>query len=340
MENKIESVITNSRTINKETISKEKIKKIIDQLFQSLSNDKDAMMVANEIDIKNSNGFKLDFNVINQIFKNVENETIYYGDVIYSERNDEKKFVYGKYLDSKGTVLMINEGNTYILLEMILKNLIANNVLIINTSGYMYGTNNFLIEVLQTLLENNGNSKNQIQICISETCEEILKHYTSLDLVVCIGNHNLQRFVQNHCKNELIISGYENFDIYLETAKYIELINNIIKQGVPIQFYINRNLNIDIENAILVDDIEEAVAQMNFNGNRYSTAIFTEDINSASYFLKNIKSKIQTINTSPTIERICDINQQQLMIEKTIIYPVGDFADKLEFDVVKLFQEN
>lgn len=340
MENKIESVITNSLAINKETISKEKIKKIIDQLYQSLSNNKDAMMVANEIDIKNSNGFKLDFNVINQIFKNVEKETIYYGDVIYSERNDEKKFVYGKYLDSKGTVLMINEGNTYILLEMILKNLIANNVLIINTSGYMYGTNNFLIEVLQTLLENNGYSKNQIQICISETCEEILKHYTSLDLVVCIGNHNLQRFVQNHCKNELIISGYENFDIYLETAKYIELINNIIKQGVPIQFYINRNLNIDIENAILVDDIEEAVAQMNFNGNRYSAAIFTEDINSASYFVKNIKSKIQTINTSPTIERICDINQQQLMIEKTIIYPVGDFADKLEFDVVKLFQEN
>lgn len=340
MENKIESVITNSLTINKETISKEKIKKIIDQLYQSLSNNKDAMMVANEIDIKNSNGFKLDFNVINQIFKNVEKETIYYGDVIYSERNDEKKFVYGKYLDSKGTVLMINEGNTYILLEMILKNLIANNVLIINTSGYMYGTNNFLIEVLQTLLENNGYSKNQIQICISETCEEILNHYTSLDLVVCIGNHNLQRFVQNHCKNELIISGYENFDIYLETAKYIELINNIIKQGVHIQFYINRNLNIDIENAILVDDIEEAVAQMNFNGNRYSAAIFTEDINSASYFVKNVKSKIQTINTSPTIERICDINQQQLMIEKTIIYPVGDFADKLEFDVVKLFQEN
>lgn len=340
MENKIESVITNSLTINKETISKEKIKKIIDQLYQSLSNNKDAMMVANEIDIKNSNGFKLDFNVINQIFKNVEKETIYYGDVIYSERNDEKKFVYGKYLDSKGTVLMINEGNTYILLEMILKNLIANNVLIINTSGYMYGTNNFLIEVLQTLLENNGYSKNQIQICISETCEEILKHYTSLDLVVCIGNHNLQRFVQNHCKNDLIISGYENFDIYLETAKYIELINNIIKQGVSIQFYINRNLNIDIENAILVDDIEEAVAQMNFNGNRYSAAIFTEDINSASYFVKNVKSKIQTINTSPTIERICDINQQQLMIEKTIIYPVGDFADKLEFDVVKLFQEN
>ena len=340
MENKIENVITNSLAINKEIISKEKIKNVIEQLHKSLSNNKDALMVANEIDIKNSNGFKLDFNVINQIFNNIEKETIFCGDVIYSERNDEKKFMYGKYLTSKGTVLTINEGNTYILLEIILRNLIANNVLIINTSGYMYGTNNFIIEVLQTLLENNGYSKNQIQICISETCEDILKHYTSLDLVICIGSHNLQRFVQNHCKNELILSGYENFDIYLETTKYIELINNIIKQGVPIQFYINKKLNIDIENAIMVDDIEEAVAQMNFNGNRYSTAIFTEDSESASYFVKNIKSKIQTINTSPTIERIFDIKQQSLMLEKTIIYPVGDFADKVEFDVVKLLQDN
>ena len=79
---------------------------------------------------------------------------------------------------------------------------------------------------------------------------------------------------------------------------------------------------------------------MNFNGNRYSTSIFTEDCESASYFVKNIKSKIQTINTSPTIERIFDIKQQSLMLEKTIIYPVGDFADKVEFDVVKLLQDN
>lgn len=340
MENKIENVITNSLTVNKEIVSKEKIKNIIEELYRSLFNNKDAMMVANDIDIKNSNGFKLDFNVINQIFKNIEKETFYCGDVIYSEKNDKKKFMYGKYLDSKGTVLAINEGNTYVLLEMILRNLIANNILIINTSGYMYGTNNFLIEVLQTLLENYGYSKNQIQICITETCKEILNHYTSLDLVICIGDHNLQRFVQNHCKNELVLSGYENFDIYLETTKYIELINNIIKQGVPIQFYVNKKLNIDIENAIIVDDIEEAVAQINFNGNRYSTAIFTENSASASYFVKNIKSRIQTINTSPTIERIFDIKEQSLMIEKTIIYPLGDFTDKLELDLDKLLQEN
>jgi len=223
---------------------------------------------------------------------------------------------------------------------MILKNLISNNTLLINTSGYMYGVNNFLVGIIQTILENNGYPKNQVQIYVSETSEEVLKHYTSLDLVVCIGNHNLQRFVQNHAKNELIVSGYENFDIYLETDKYMDLINNIINQNVPIQFYVNKNLNIDIENAIMVTDVEEAVAQINFNGSGYSTAIFTLNNDSASYFMQNVKSKIITINTSPTIERICDINHSQLMCEKTIIYPLGNFSETLEFNLDELLKEN
>jgi len=340
MENKIESIIANILVINKNTPSKDKINNIINQLHKSLNYNRESISVANDIDIKNSNGFKLDFSVIDQIFKNIEKETSYCGDVIYSEKNNEKKFVYGKYLSSKGTVLFINEGNTYVLLEMILKNLISNNTLLINTSGYMYGVNNFLVGIIQTILENNGYPKNQVQIYVSETSEEVLKHYTSLDLVVCIGNHNLQRFVQNHAKNELIVSGYENFDIYLETDKYMDLINNIINQNVPIQFYVNKNLNIDIENAIMVTDVEEAVAQINFNGSGYSTAIFTLNNDSASYFMQNVKSKIITINTSPTIERICDINHSQLMCEKTIIYPLGNFSETLEFNLDELLKEN
>lgn len=340
MNNTIDNVITNSQTISKKKVSKEEIKKIIEQFYNSILNNKDAIMLTNEIDIKNSNGFKLNFNIIDRIFKNIQKESIYCGETIYTERNDEKKFIYGKYLTSKGTILTINEGNTYIILEMILKNIIANNIHIINTPGYMYGTNNFLIVILQTILEKNGYSKYQTQIFNSETCEDLLKRYTSIDLVVCIGNHNLQMFVRNHCKNELILSGYENFDIYLETTKFMKLINKIINQNVPIQFYINKKINVEIENAIIVDDIEEAVAQMNFNGNGYSTAIFTEDNASACYFLENIKSKIQTINTSPTIERICDINQQSLMSEKTIIFPIGNFSDRLEFYATNMIKEN
>ena len=38
-------------------------------------------------------------------------------------------------------------------------------------------------------------------------------------------------------------------------------------------------------------------------------------------FIKEVKSKTVTVNTSPSIERIIDINQMDLVIEKNIIYP-------------------
>lgn len=340
MENKIDKIINNSLIINNKFISKDKIKLLIKHIYDALVFNKEALKIANEIDIKNKNAFKIELDVINKIFNNVNEEFLIYEEVINSERNLDKKLVYGKYLSKKGTVLLINDGNFYILLEMVLKNLIARNSLIINTCGYMFGVNNLFIELVQTILEKNNFSKNQIQIVVSETCEEILKHYSSLDLVLVIGNHNLQRFVQNHCKNELIISGYENFDIYVDTNKYLDFINKIRNQNLSIQFYLNKNLNVEIEDAILVDDVEEAVAQINFNGSRYSSAIFTDNEDNASYFMKNVKSKILTINTSPTIERICDITLNDLMTYKTVIYPCGEFSDRVNFNVDKLINND
>lgn len=326
MENKLETIVTNTLSIEKVNIKKDKIKNIIDKFYISIINNKEYFIKLNNIDIKNNNGFKLDFNVINKIFKNFENDLNNYNDTIFSYKNND--YVYGKYLSPRGTVLLITEGNTYILIELILKNLLANNTLIINTNGYMYSVNNLLIEILSTILKNISYSENQIQLYVSESSKEVLNHFTSIDLVICIGNHNLQMFVQNNCKNELIISGYNNFDIYLDTNKYMDLVNNIINQNVNINFYVNKDLNIDIENSIIVNDIEEAIAQINFNGSKYSSTIFTENMDSAKYFIKNVKSKIQTINISPTVERSCDI--KDLMIEKTIIFPI---KNNVKFDI-------
>jgi len=68
----------------------------------------------------------------------------------------------------------------------------------------------------------------------------------------------------------------------------------------------------------LVDDIDEAIAQINYNGSRYSSAIFTSSSKNASKFIKQIKSKIITINTSPTIERIIDIKQSDLILKRQL----------------------
>ena len=56
----------------------------------------------------------------------------------------------------------------------------------------------------------------------------------------------------------------------------------------------------------------------------YGATIFTKDMNNASMFIKKVNSKIVTVNTSPTIERVLDIKQSDLYNEKTIVYP-GDF---------------
>ena len=145
-------------------------------------------------------------------------------------------------------------------------------------------------------------------------------------------NHQLQRKILENSKIPTIISGYENFDLYIEDKTNLSFIKKIIKAGISIQLYIKKDLNVDMDDAILVDDIDEAIAQINYNGNRYACSIFTKDSQSASKFIKEVKSSIVVVNTSPTIERIIDIKQESLYKEKTIIYPNSfKFTDTIKF---------
>ena len=101
----------------------------------------------------------------------------------------------------------------------------------------------------------------------------------------------------------------------------MDFLNEILNTGLNIQLYINSDTKSDHSSAIIVSDVDEAIAQINYNGSKYSSAIFTTSTQNASKFVKEVKSKIVTINTSPTIERIIDIKQTDLINEKTIIYP-------------------
>ena len=173
------------------------------------------------------------------------------------------------------------------------------------------------------ILEQFNISKYLIQIYISEKFDELLSNYANIDLVVCIGNHDLQNLILRKSKNRTIISGYENFDLYIEDKLHMDFLNKILNTGLNIQLYVNNNIELDYSNTMVVNDIEEAISQINYNGSGYSCAIFTSSEENASKFIKEIKSKIVTINTSPSIERIIDIKQSDLINEKTIIYPYG-----------------
>ena len=319
-DNNINKIISNALQVNKDILSKN-IKPIINQIQKALESNKEAIEQANSIDKKNNNGFILDFNIIKNIFSNLEKENIFYGDVTLSQKDEEKKIVYGTQIMDYGNVVVITDGNPYTIIEMVVRNIMAGNTTIFSNNGFMFGTNQLLIQIIQSVLEQFNISKYLVQIYVSENFDELLSNFANIDLVVCIGNHSLQNMILSKSKNKTIVSGYENFDLYIEDTSHIDFLNKIINTGLNIQLYINSNTKLDHSSAIIVNDVDEAIAQINYNGSKYSSAIFTTSTENASKFVKEVKSKIVTINTSPTIERIIDIKQTDLINEKTIIYP-------------------
>lgn len=319
-DNNINKIISNALQVNKDILSKN-IRPIITQIKKALESNKEAIEQANSIDKKNNNGFILDFNIINNIFSNLEKENILYGDVTLSQKDEEKKIIYGTQIMDYGNVVVITDGNPYTIIEMVIRNIMAGNTSIFSNNGFMFGTNQLLVQIIQSVLEQFNISKYLVQIYVSENFDELLSNFANIDLVVCIGNHSLQNMILNKSKNKTIISGYENFDLYIEDTSHIDFLNKILNTRLNIQLYINSDTKIDHSSAIIVNDVDEAIAQINYNGSKYSSAIFTTSTENASKFIKKVKSKIVTVNTSPTIERIIDIKQTDLINEKTIIYP-------------------
>ena len=325
-ENNINEIISNALYIDKSILVKQ-IKSVIIQIEKSLKDNKETIRQANIIDIKNNNGFNIDFNVIDNIFSNIEKETILYGNVSLSQKDNENKLIYGKEILDCGNVVVINDGNPYIIIEMALRNIMAGNTAIFSNNGFMFGTNQLIIKIIQSVLEQFNISKYLVQIYVSENFDEVLSNFANIDLVVCIGDHNLQSMILKKSRNKTIISGYENFDLYIEDDSNIEFLNKILNLGLNVQVYVNSDIDVNFPNTIIVSDVDEAIAQINYTGNRYSSAIFTSSTQNASKFIKEVKSKIVTINTSPTIERIIDIKQTDLINEKTIIYPFNFSVD-------------
>ncbi len=325
-ENTINEIISNALYMDKSILVKQ-IKSVIIQIEKSLKDNKETIRQANIIDIKNNNGFNIDFNVIDNIFSNIEKETILYGNVSLSQKDNENKLIYGKEILDCGNVVVINDGNPYIIIEMALRNIMAGNTAIFSNNGFMFGTNQLIIKIIQSVLEQFNISKYLVQIYVSENFDEVLSNFANIDLVVCIGDHNLQSMILKKSRNKTIISGYENFDLYIEDDSNIEFLNKILNLGLNVQVYVNSDIDVNFPNTIIVSDVDEAIAQINYTGNRYSSAIFTSSTQNASKFIKEVKSKIVTINTSPTIERIIDIKQTDLINEKTIIYPFNFSVD-------------
>lgn len=303
------------------------IRLLIKEYQNKINETFNILLEANKVDLKNDNGFIPNLNTINNIFNLVLNEKYSYGDTILSTRNEDLNITYGKLISNIGTVCTIFDGNMYTLLEIILRNLLSNNSTIFSYSGYMYGTNTYLLELLKEILSKNNLDKNLVNQYITEDYKQLLSNYTSIDLVICIGPKELQNTIVELSKNKTIVSGYENYEIYIDSLDHISFLEHIMSQDYKITLYAKESLGILNEDIFIVSDEDEAISMINNTGSNYSTSVFTDNPAIASKFLQEIKSKQVLVNTSPTIEHFLDIKQSDLYTEKTIIYPVSNKVD-------------
>ena len=273
-----------------------------------------------EIDINNKNGFKLDNNLIDKILKKYENvePLIKSKDKVSLMDN---QLLYSKLLTKLGVVLVMFDGNTYTMLEMILLGLLTHNTMIFAYNGYMGGTNGLLINLIQTVLEKENLKKEMFQHSITMRSSEFFDNFKSIYKTVIIGDNEFINKYVSECTTETIVSGYQNYDIYIDSLKDIDFIKKIIMQKLNVNIYINSNLKINAENAIFVEDIDEAITYINYNSSKYCSSIFTENNDNASKFINNINSKYAMVNTSPTIEQSLDISQEDLLKEKNVMIP-------------------
>ena len=318
-------------------------KKVVQNIFELLDENKEGLEKANKIDIKNNNGFKLNFDMFQKLNNEINAIEDVYRKVISMNQN-ENNYLEGKQTDNLGTICLIYDGNTYCLLELVLKAILTHNSIIITSeSDYMKATNELIIILIKRILEAYGIDKNLVQIIYTSRIEELLSNSTSINKVFAIGNKSLQDKIKKVSKVEVICKGYNNFDIYIEDLTNITLIQKIINENENIDIYVRNDLSVPFENYIGVEDFEEAIGQINFNTSGYSSSIFTNNYQNASIFLREIKTDNISVNSSPLVEGIIDIDINLFLIRKNMFYPSplanGTENNKFKFPTMKAILE-
>lgn len=315
----ISTIVNRAIIVDKSGLKKNVIIKVIKDIETSIEINFERLILASKIDNKNHNGFIIDRQIVKNIFNNITKEDIIYGKVIESKKDQTK--MYGReYLDL-GNVLIFNKGNFYVVLELILRNFLVGNTSIVISKAYMYGVNNLLISIIKEVLKVNDLSEDFVNLFITNDEDDVFKEYANVDLNIVVGSREEQNKVISNSKVPVIASGYLSYDLYIDDLVDEDFLKKIMKLGLDINVYIKENLKIDFPDTIIVSNLEEAIATINYNGNHYSSTILTKDASQAALFIRKVKAKVVTVNTSPNIESVLDIQERDLALEKTIIYP-------------------
>ena len=316
---------------------------VIKSIYDLLCEDKENIIKANRIDAKNKNGFSLDWEYISKLYEKVSNIEDSYRKVIQLNKN-ANNYLEGKQTDNIGNICAIYDGNTYCLLELVMKAILTHNSLIlVSEKDYMKATNELIIILIQRILKAYNIDANLIQILYTTKIEELLSNSITIGKAIVIGNKSYQNKIRLISKVNAIYMGYNTFDLYIDDVANLSFIKKIIKQSNNIEVYVKTGLKFDYDEVTEVEDVDEAIGMINFNTSGYSSRIFTSDNQNASQFLKEIKSKNVAVNSSPLIEDFLNVDINEFLIVKNMIYPnllvEGTQKSKFQFPTAKSILE-
>ena len=184
---------------------------------------------------------------------------------------------------------------------------------------YMIGINNLLIDTIQNVIESMGLNRYMFQHT-TNIGSELFNNFKTINKTIIIGDSDFQSKYLSLATTDVLVSGYNNYDIYIESMDHKDVILEIIKNS-NINVYVNSEIDYEFDDAVVVDDVDEAIARINYSGANYSSSIFTSDNKSASSFIKGVNSENVLVNASPLLVDGFNINQEQLLRKKNIIMP-------------------
>ena len=229
---------------------------------------------------------------------------------IYSLLN-ERKII--KYVQNKGVIGVVYNGDLYITIELIAKAIKTGNALILNIGlNNNIGTNNLIVNAVKDILKNNNKPSNLIDINFSEN-DNIVNE--DLDSLIVIGDRETQeKYIS--CNNDIIKSGYGYCEIYIDDLNNENIIKEIIKNSeFKIDIYINSILQTDIQGH-KVNGLLDAIDYINKKGSGFASTIFSDNNNCQKVFLKRCKSKHVFINADPNIAEESNINIENFCYNK------------------------
>ncbi len=292
--------------------------KLLKAFIEAIRLNKDLFLNTNMVDLKSNNGYKIDTNIIDRILNKYEDINSVIESNNTSELSDDliKSNIYSKL----GVVLVLFDGNFYAMLEMMLLSILTHNTMIFMYDGYMLGSNTLLVNITESFFKKQKMDENIFQQ-IDNIDLNIFKNFKSIDKTILIGDQEFVDKYLKECTTEVVVSRYDHYDLYIEDITHMDLIGQILEFNTNLNVYIKDGIDIDYEDAMIVGDVDEAISNINSNGSKNASSIFTSDDDNAKRFISDCKSKVVYVNANPSYERNLDIKQEDLLREKRIIVP-------------------